>query len=354
MTERIALPASPRILVVTLRRIGDALLTTPLIRSVKRAWPQAAIDVLTYEGVAGILRGNPDIDSVITMPARPGAGQTFTLATSLWKKYDLAISTQSGDRPTYFAVIAGRHSAAIVEDGKFGGAIKRRLLSRATPHVEDIHRVEQMLRLADALGVARTPEVVTPVPAGETARQGRYAVVHAAPMYRYKEWTPDGWRALADGLQQRGIEIVAIGGPGEAERAFLEKVWQGRVAIHQLDWPENVALLSRAALYVGPDTSVTHLAAASGCPTVALFGPTDPRLWGPWPNTGLNEPWFARGEIQNRGNVWLVQNSPPALPCVPCQYEGCERHTASFSQCLDEMPADRVLAAVDAALASRA
>ena len=40
----------------------------------------------------------------------------------------------------------------------------------------------------------------------------------------------------------------------------------------------------------------------------ALFGPTDPRLWGPWPSGGLNEPWAASGTIQRRGNVWLVQN----------------------------------------------
>ncbi len=354
MTLPLDLPASPRILVVTLRRIGDALLTTPLIRSIKSAWPQATIDVLAYEGIAGILNGNPDIDRIVTMPARPGAAETLKLAVSLWKKYDLAVSTQSGDRPTYFAIAAGRRSAAIVEDGKVGGAIKRMLLHRTTPYIEDIHRVEQMLRLADALGIARVPQVVAPAVTSEAARSGRYAVIHAAPMYRYKEWTADGWRALADGLRQRGIQIVAIGGPGQAERDFVEKVWQGSVPIYQLDWPQNVALLSQAALYIGPDTSVTHLAAATGCPTVALFGPTDPRVWGPWPNGGLNEPWFARGEIQNRGNVWLVQHAPPSLPCLPCQYEGCERHVGSFSQCLDELPASRVLAAADAALASRA
>ena len=57
----IALPARPRILVVALRRLGDVLLTTPLIRSLKRAWPDAAIDVLVFRGTEGILAGNPDI-----------------------------------------------------------------------------------------------------------------------------------------------------------------------------------------------------------------------------------------------------------------------------------------------------
>ncbi len=115
-----------------------------------------------------------------------------------------------------------------------------------------------------------------------------------------------------------------------------------------LPWPDLAALIGGAALYVGPDTSVTHLAAATGTPTVALFGPTDPRLWGPWPASGLSQAWEPSGTIQHRGNVWLVQNPQP---CLPCQLEGCDRHIHSHSRCLDEMTAAQVLAAADAALA---
>ena len=113
----------------------------------------------------------------------------------------------------------------------------------------------------------------------------------------------------------------------------------------RLRWPEIAALLRAARLYVGPDTSVTHLAAASGCPTVALFGPTDPRLWGPWPARGLPTPWAASGTIQRRHNVWLVQNP---LPCLPCQHEGCDSRLDSRAQCLDELSPRQVLAAADA------
>src|SRR6201999_120304 len=96
--------------------------------------------------------------------------------------------------------------------------------------------------------------------------------------------------------------------------------------------------------YVGPDTAITHLAAATGVPTVALYGPTDPRLWGPWPVAGLDPLWNAAGTIQRRGNVWLVQNP---LPCLPCQLEGCERRLDSYSRCLDELTGAQVVAAVD-------
>ena len=74
----IALPPQPRILVVALRRIGDVLLTTPLVRSLRRAWPEAQLDMLVFADTAGILQGNPDINNVIVMPAkRPCGASTY-------------------------------------------------------------------------------------------------------------------------------------------------------------------------------------------------------------------------------------------------------------------------------------
>ena len=69
----------------------------------------------------------------------------------------------------------------------------------------------------------------------------------------------------------------------------------------------------------------------------------------PWPVGGLDTIWAATGTIQRRGNVWLVQN---ALPCTPCQLEGCERRLDSYSQCLDELSPGQVIAAADQALAA--
>ena len=280
MTARpLALPPRPRVLVVALRRLGDVLLTTPLIRSIRRAWPDATLDVLVFADTAGILDGNPDVDRIISMPARPTLAQSLRLAARLFKRYHVAVSTQSGDRPTAFALLGGRTHAGPVWPGNW---IKRILLSRGVPAVAGVHRVEEMLRIADALAIPRVGEVVCPAGmlAPEHAVAGPYAVIHAAPMFRYKQWTREGWRALADALRQRGLAVVATGGPDD--RTYLDDVWRDDPDIRRLDgrlrWPAIAALLRGARLYVGPDTSVTHLAAASGCPTLALFGPTDPRL----------------------------------------------------------------------------
>jgi heptosyltransferase III len=347
----LALPAKPRVLIVALRRLGDVLLTTPLIRSMRRAWPDATLDVLVFADTAGILDGNPDVDRVISMPARPTLAQSLRVAARLFQRYDVAVSTQSGDRPTAFALLAGRTHAGPVWPGN---RIKRMLLGRGVAAREGVHRVEEMLRIADALAIGRVGEVVCPagMPAPAQAVTTPYAVIHAAPMFRYKQWTREGWRALADALRQRGLAIVATGGPDD--RAYLDDIWRDDPEVRRLDgrlrWAEIAALLRGARLYVGPDTSVTHLAAASGCPTVALFGPTDPRLWGPWPARGLPTPWAASGTIQRRHNVWLVQNP---LPCMPCQNEGCDKRLDSRAQCLDELSPRQVLAAADQALASQ-
>lgn len=345
---RLTLGDRPRILVIALRRIGDVLLTTSLIRSLRRAWPDATIDALVFADTAGILDGNPDLDCVLPMSG--SSPRNWALAVRLFRQYDLAVSTQTGDRPTAFAILAGRRRLAPVE-ARLTGRIKKTFLQRSVRATGGVHRVEEILRLADALGVARVPELVCPRPQPiDGLPAGSYAVIHAAPMFRYKQWTADGWRAVARALAGQGLNVIATGGPADGERRYLDDVWNGAPVMRfdgRLVWPQLAGLLAQARVYVGPDTSVTHLAAAAGCPTVAMYGPTDPRLWGPWPAGGLDTPWAAAGRIQRRGNVWLVQH---AFPCTPCQLEGCERRLDSASACLDELPAAQVMEAVTQAL----
>ena len=346
----VRLPPNSQVLVVVLRRLGDVLLTTPLIRSLKEAYPQASIDALVFAGTEGILNGNPDLRRIITIPQRPRFSETLLLMARLFRRYDLALSVQTGDRPTALAVIAGRQSAGLIEPGESAAVVKRLVLGRACVSDRHRHRVADILSLADSLGIPPHSEIVCSAGAARSplAPAPPYAVVHAAPKFVYKRWTAAGWRALAAALRERGLVIAVTGAAGD--HAYLDDVWRDAEAVRldgKLTWPELSALLAGACVYVGPDTAVTHLAAATGAPTVALYGPTDPRLWGPWPFGGLDRPWDAAGTIQRRRNVWLVQNP---LPCLPCQLEGCERRLDSHSQCLDELTAGQVLSAVDQAL----
>lgn len=345
------IPPQPRVLVITLRRLGDVLVTTPLVSALKRGLRGARIDMLVFSGTEGILAGNPDIDRIIAVPQKLGPLKTAALIGKLWRRYDLAVSTQAGDRPTLLATIAGRMRIGLVPEK--GGGWKSALLHASAAADLSTHRVLEVLQLARLLGIKDTPDIMVPRATRPLPPRPPYAVLHANPMYRIRRWTDEGWRGLAEALNLRGLAVVATGGPAAAERAYLDQLWDPVTpAVErldgQLDWGELAQLMAGAAVYVGPDTSMTHLAAAAGCPTVAIYGPASPRNMGPWPVGGLREPWAHAGSIQSRGNVWVVQN--PSLPCMPCDRLGCDNHLESRSECLDTLPLASVLGAVDLAL----
>ena len=353
----IDLPERSRILVVTLRRLGDVLLTTPLIHSLKLGIADCSIDALVFRGTEGMLAGNPDIENVIAVPEHSSPRESLTLLRRLWRRYDLAVSTQTGDRPAFWAWAAARRRAGFIDARVSGAWWKRRVFRAHVETDEANHRVLELLRLVDRLGLARRNEVVCPAGASWAGAVlgGRYAVLHANPKFRIRRWTSAAWRELAGALAARGLSVIATGGAAADEKAYLDELWQGlEPAVVRLDgvlsWSDLTALLRGAAVYVGPDTSMTHLAAGAGAPTVALYGPASPSLIGPWPIGGLEWPWARAGTIQHRGNVWVVQNP---LPCMPCDRLGCENHLESRSQCLDELPVQQVLAAVDQALTIR-
>jgi lipopolysaccharide heptosyltransferase III len=94
------------------------------------------------------------------------------------------------------------------------------------------------------------------------------------------------------------------------------------------------------------------MAAALGVPTVAMFGPSNPIKWGPWPkdwSASSTSPWQFRGS-QRQGNVFLLQGEGD---CVPCLHEGCDRHIESLSDCLQTLPVSRVIEAVRSMLAQQ-
>lgn len=347
-----------RALVVTLRFLGDALLSTPLVHALKQRWPACAIDVLVFAGTEVMFEGNPDVASVISVNESASAGDTLRQALALWRRYDLAVIAQTGTRPFFFGWAAGRQRIGLVSSDLGKSWWKRALLDRHAVLDGGGARVLENQRVAALLGIDSPPSVVAPS-AGWTAADiaaaigvevaaQRYAVVHPSPRWRYKQWTDAGWRLLIRSLAGEGLRVVVTGGPGAAERDYLDRVLQGVApeVIARVDgrWTlaQTADVLRQAALYVGPDTATTHLAAACGTPTVALYGPTDPAIWGPWPAAEGSA--YARSAArQRRGNVLLLQNTE--LTCMPCQLEGCERHRESYSQCLDRLAPERAIAA---------
>ncbi len=346
-------------LIVCTRRIGDVLLATPLVQSLKQAWPNLTVDMLVFEGTDGIVSGWSSLGQVRTIAERAPVLAQFRLVRSLWRRYDVAFSVLAGDRPTFYAWAAGRYRiGTLLPDKK--SQWKRALLHDWVPFDNlHTHTVAMNLRLLDPLGVKAVPTPVVAWTAEHEAAvrracpaidaEGRYVVLHVSPKFAYKTWTLSGWVALGQWLTSQGLTVVVTGGPSPEEQAQVEAVMTRlppgalRPVVH-LTLPSLGYLLSRAVLFVGTDTAVSHMAAAVGTPTVALFGPSNPVKWGPWPKgcpASSRSPWKTHGS-QRQGNVLLVQGEGD---CVPCLHEGCERHLLSLSECLQTLPADRVIQA---------
>jgi heptosyltransferase-3 len=357
-----------RILVIATRQIGDVLLTTPLVRAARERWPQARIDVLGLAGTLGMLAGNADIAELIAMPQRQKPAELLRFARGLWRRYDLALVSQPGDRAHLLGFVAAPVRSGLLPAGHGSNWWKRRLLRHAVVADGDlggVHVVLEKLALLDpwmADGPASTA-VVPPAPAplpGDLAAalQPGHVVVHAPSMWSYKQWPPAHWEALVRGLLDDGRQVVLTGSAGPRDQDCIAPLRALGAAPQlldssgRLDFRQLATLLRGCALYVGPDTSVSHLAAACGAPTLAVFGPTNPQRWAPWPaSAGRAAPvtWLRAAPRQQAGNVTLLQAD---LPCVPCGRAGCEDHHHSRADCLQRIAPAQVLHEARALLAA--
>lgn len=353
------------VLIIVTRRIGDVLLATPAVRSLKQAWPGAALDMLVFEGTQGVIAANPDVRRILTIPERPRFLAHLLFVLRLLRRYDVALSLLPGDRPTLYAFLAGRWRAGLLHPIR-KEAWKRRLLHHWVPFdAMNTHAILAYLALTESLRIASNREVVVSwsdqdaqqLDAALAGQAGwPIAVLHPYPKFNYKMWHREGWVEVARWLDASGFRVALTGSADPDEKAYVAGLAR-EMPLGTLDLSGRLSLgatgclLSRSAVFLGPDTALAHIAAAVGIPTVAFFGPTDPLMWGPWPQgySLPNPPWSRIGS-QSVGRVRLLQGN---APCVPCNKEGCERHVESFSDCLQEIPASRIIAALESVIGKR-
>jgi ADP-heptose:LPS heptosyltransferase/O-antigen ligase len=356
-----------RILVVATRQIGDVLLTTPLIHSVRQRWPQARIDVLAFTGTMGMLRGNPDVHQLVESPARLGWSGVWPLVRRLWRQYDLALVADAGDRAHLMGWIAAPLRSGIVPQHGSSSWIKKRLLDHVVVSAGDLGAVhtavEKRSLFAPWSELPGAPEVVAP-PAEPLPAQARKwvrpgaVVVHAPSMWPYKQWPMAHFKTLVAALLAQGSQVVLT---GSASARDQECVGQLRGLSEppqlvdlsgQLNFNQLVTLLRDAAVYIGPETSVSHLAAATGVSVIAILGPSNPQRWAPWPARAGAQAIFARSSgVQQVGNVTVLQGRQH---CVPCGRAGCEDHLQSRSDCLESITPEQVLEQVRQVLGTAA
>jgi heptosyltransferase-3 len=351
-------PPPRRILIMAMRCIGDVLLATPLAEHLQRRWPEVQLDWVVNAGTEGVLQNNPVAHQVFSLPVGAGTRASWQMLKQVFQRYDLAFSTQGSDRETLLARAAAPRAYGF-SSGPQVGSLRDRLLTKVVAR-QGGHKALVVMQLLQLLPAEENlgdtlPHIVPPQAdfQGFELPPAPYVVLHAAGSAPYKNWHKMGWRALIKRLQLQGFAVACTGGPGATEKAYLDHLFEG-LNVWRMDgllrWPQVSALLLKARAFVDIDTSVTHLAASLNVPTVALFGPTNPTVWGPWSSGPARVHWQARGPLQQQGCVTLLQNEQD---CVPCFHQGCDKHAQSHARCLDELPLERVWLALQAHLSLR-
>lgn len=277
-----------RILILQLKRLGDVVLTTPLIAAIRERLPHASVTV-ALDASARSLADLIDADSRILFE-RGRVAFWKSIAAGGW---DVVLDVTGNDRSA-FATALSRADRRITWQ-RFSKKPLRRLCYNAfvdssvrNRHTADHHT--DLLRALD-IEVEDVPGRITiPPEADVTAARvlstagvsTPFVIVHPGTARAEKYWLPERWAEVIAGIS---LPVVITGGNDSAERAHIDAIRAtGAVFTDlagRLPLPVTAALIARAHLVCAVDSLPVHLADAAGTPVVALFGPTNPFHWRP-------------------------------------------------------------------------
>lgn len=248
-----------RVVVLRALGLGDLLTAVPALRGLRRAFPPAHVALAAPAALADLALHTGAVDEVVD------AAPLAPLPPSLHGA-DLAVNLH-GRGPRSTALLQATSPRRLVSYGLDGGPVWR----------PDEHEVVRWCRLLTESGIPADPAdlslAVPPVP--PPVRQA--VVVHPGAAQASRRWPASRWAQVVRVL---GRDVVVTGGPSEVELA-ASVAGGARVLAGRTDPLSLAALVADARLLVSPDTGVAHLATAFGTPSVVLFGPTPPGLWGP-------------------------------------------------------------------------
>jgi ADP-heptose:LPS heptosyltransferase len=306
-----------RILIIRNGALGDFILTLPVIDSLRKAFPSAQVVVM---GSPAVLQLAQDRIGEIIPTDLPGVYRLYQeqghIPESIREKlgsFDLVLS-YSPDPDRIFTHNLQRIGNSWIIDGSLPASIK--------PEVAVTDLLLLPLR-KEGLAVSLDPPEITPSPAdrtfaqdflGKLLPQGKRSPVlvalHPGSGSLRKCWAIDSFAHIARWVSEVfGATVLLISGPADRQvtKSLVPLITDcNPVLIEQFSLTHVAAILERCTLYLGNDSGITHMAAAIGIPTIALFGPTDSRVWAP----------------RNK-NVAVLQSSFPCAPCSSQQMSDC-------------------------------
>ncbi|MCX6899785.1 MAG: glycosyltransferase family 9 protein [Verrucomicrobia bacterium] len=264
-----------RIVVTHFHYIGDVFFMTPAIAALKRRFPDAAIDIVVNSRARDVLLGNPDLREIIcfdglcndrTREPRTDWRALRALARRL-RGCDLLVDFTGVLASCALAALARPHWSVGFSKAGFGFVFDRELWPVPEIPLVERHNAVSALAGADAGGLM--PAVYL---GNETVPPPVDILLHVGAGFPLKLWPVEKFRAVAEHFRARGLRVALVGGPSDPAEIVSLTIRQ-------------VAVLARGCrVYVGLDTGLTHIVASLGVPTVAIYGPTNPRFLPCWPN----------------------------------------------------------------------
>lgn len=332
-----------KILLVQTSWLGDTILSTPVISGIKSIYPDAELWMLTTPISADLVSRDPLLAGVLTYDkrARDGGFQGFVRMCRRIHdmRFDRVYSLHKSHRT---ALLLG--CSRIPMRIGFADARLAFIYHARKPRPPSEHDVIRNLSILSTEVPAETLDTRLRLfaPTAEEVRPSIREVLHnvrdfvvmvPGSAWPTKMWSWEGYRQVAVRLLAQGYPVVLLGGAAEAPVA--EKVARGLDLVNlagRTDVAEAMLMVSRARLMICNDSMALHLASAFQIPTVAIFCSTSPAFgFGPWNNRAV-----------------VVQRDD--LPCKPCGPHGYKRCPNGTEACMQELPASRVLQAVETLL----
>jgi len=340
--------------------LGDAVLTLPLIRVLKAAYPDSDIDFYVRGGFSSLFKAQPELANVYDFDKR---GQSKGLSALLQegrnvfsRRYDIWVDAHLSPRSSYLAWA----SRARERVGYTEAAASRFVFTRKTSRqFHTMPEIERLLRLAEALGVPKElladeelcwPALQLPQSARDEAAElmqylpeGPVIGLHPGSVWPTKRWTSQGFAAVMRRAMSAGVNVVLLAGPGETDTAAevcrMARVRNGDIGFLNLSGKTSLlslaGVLERLDCYVTNDSGPMHIAWALRTPVTAIFGPTVPALG-----------FAPRGELST-----LLEAD---VPCRPCGLHGHKVCPEGHFHCMKNVTAATVWNDVEKKLALRA
>jgi ADP-heptose:LPS heptosyltransferase len=247
--------------------LGDALTGVPALRGLKRLYPDRPLVLAGTEPVSSWLQRMGVVDEVIVTAGLSGPPPGRVLGSHL------AVDLHGRGPRSHQLLLDGVPDALVGFDCPDLG------YRSTTVWRADEHEVDRWCRLVrDAGGSCSADDLRLDVQAAASGA----VLVHPGAASAARQWPPERWVAVITALQDAGRPVVVTGGSTERELCGLVSKPTGCEDVSGgLDLDSLAEVVAGAALLISGDTGIAHLATAVGTPSVTLFGPTPPALWGP-------------------------------------------------------------------------